>query len=487
MELKDILKNIKYQLIGNADMLKIDINEIVFDSRKAHPNAVFVAIKGTQTDGHQFIPQAIEAGVKVVVCEQVEAIEHEHTYIKVQSSAKALGWMAANFYEHPSKEVVLVGVTGTNGKTSTATLLYKLFMSFGQKSGLISTVENKIGSRVLDATHTTPDALSIQQLLAQMRDEACEYVFMEVSSHAADQERIVGLDFDGAIFTNMSRDHLDYHGTFKNYIYAKKKFFDQLPEKAFALVNVDDKQGTVMVQNTAAKIQRYALHNLADFKAKIVENSLNGLVLDVDGKEVHTRLVGDFNAYNFLAVYAAAWLLGEPKEELLRALSELSSAEGRFEDVLVPNAPFRGIVDYAHTPDALEKVLKTLQEVCQNGERIITVVGCGGDRDKGKRPMMAKVACNYSHQVILTSDNPRSEDPEAILRDMEQGVPPHAAARVLSISNRLQAIKAACRLAQKGDVLLVAGKGHEKYQEINGVKHPFDDKAVLQAAIAELI
>lgn len=337
------------------------------------------------------------------------------------------------------------------------------------------------------ATHTTPDALSIQQTLVKMRDAACEYVFMEVSSHAADQERIAGLDFDGAIFTNMSHDHLDYHGTFKNYIYAKKKFFDQLPEKAFALVNVDDKRGMVMVQNTKAQVQRYALQSLADFKAKILENSLRGLVLELDGLEVHTRLVGDFNAYNFLAVYAAAVLLGEPKDEVLTALSQLSSAEGRFDYVLVENAPFMGIVDYAHTPDALEKVLKTLQEVCQNGERIITVVGCGGDRDKGKRPIMAKVACDYSHQVILTSDNPRTEDPEGILRDMEQGVPPHAAARVLTISNRLQAIKAACRFAQKGDVVIVAGKGHEKYQEINGVKHPFDDKAILQAAIAEMI
>lgn len=487
MRLKDILKNINYQLIGKADALDFDIKEIVFDSRKANPNTVFVAIKGTQVDGHQFIPQAIEAGVKVVIAESVEIEMPEVAYLKVENSAKALALMAANFYEHPSKEVVLVGVTGTNGKTSTATLLYKLFMSLGQKSGLVSTVENRIGEEVEMATHTTPDALSIQQTLVKMRDAACEYVFMEVSSHAADQERIAGLDFDGAIFTNMSHDHLDYHGTFKNYIYAKKKFFDQLPEKAFALVNVDDKRGMVMVQNTKAQVQRYALQSLADFKAKILENSLRGLVLELDGLEVHTRLVGDFNAYNFLAVYAAAVLLGEPKDEVLTALSQLSSAEGRFDYVLVENAPFMGIVDYAHTPDALEKVLKTLQEVCQNGERIITVVGCGGDRDKGKRPIMAKVACDYSHQVILTSDNPRTEDPEGILRDMEQGVPPHAAARVLTISNRLQAIKAACRFAQKGDVVIVAGKGHEKYQEINGVKHPFDDKAILQAAIAEMI
>jgi UDP-N-acetylmuramoyl-L-alanyl-D-glutamate--2,6-diaminopimelate ligase len=487
MRLREILKEINYQLIGNAEALEFEINEIVFDSRKANTDAVFVAIKGTQVDGHRFIRQTIEAGVKVVVCEQLEEAVNGVAYIKVESSSKALGLMAANFYEHPSKEVVLVGVTGTNGKTSTATLLYKLFMSLGQKSGLISTVENRIGEEVETATHTTPDALSIQQTLVKMRDAACEYVFMEVSSHAADQERIAGLDFDGAIFTNMSRDHLDYHGTFKNYIYAKKKFFDQLPEKAFALVNVDDKQGMVMVQNTKAKVKRYAMRSLADFKVKIVENSLTGLVLEIDGLEVHTRLVGDFNAYNFLAVYAAAILLGEAEDEVLTALSQLSSAEGRFDYVMVANAPFMGIVDYAHTPDALEKVLKTLQEVCQNGERIITVVGCGGDRDKGKRPIMAKAACDYSHQVILTSDNPRTEDPEAILRDMEQGIPANAAGRVLTITNRLQAIKAACRFAQKGDVVLVAGKGHEKYQEINGVKHPFDDKAVLQAAIAELI
>jgi UDP-N-acetylmuramoyl-L-alanyl-D-glutamate--2,6-diaminopimelate ligase len=390
--------------------------------------------------------------------------------------------MACNFYEHPSKQVKLVGVTGTNGKTTVATLLYKLFRAMNQHVGLISTVENRIDDNVLESTHTTPDAISLNALLAEMRDSGCDYVFMEVSSHAADQERIAGLDFDAAVFTNITHDHLDYHGTFQNYIYAKKKFFDHLPAHAFALVNTDDKRGQVMLQNTAAKKYSFSLKSMSDFKAKILENTMEGLLLEIDGKELHSRLVGDFNAYNLLAVYGAAVLLGEEKEEILKHISNLTAAEGRFDYVRNALSDVAGIVDYAHTPDALEKVLLTLQKLRGNG-RIITVVGCGGDRDKTKRPLMAKIACNYSEMTLFTADNPRSESADAIIADMETGIPLSAKSKVLIIPDRRQAIKAACRLAQRGDIILVAGKGHEKYQEVNGVKNPFDDKEELIAAL----
>jgi UDP-N-acetylmuramoyl-L-alanyl-D-glutamate--2,6-diaminopimelate ligase len=351
-----------------------------------------------------------------------------------------------------------------------------------QHVGLISTVENRIDNRVLESTHTTPDAISLNKLLAEMRDSGCDYVFMEVSSHAADQDRIAGLDFDGAVFTNITHDHLDYHGTFQNYIYAKKKFFDQLPAHAFALVNGDDKRAMVMLQNTAAKKYSFSLKSMSDFKGKILENTMDGLLLEIDGSELHSRLVGDFNAYNLLAVYGAALLLGEEKEELLKLISNLSAAEGRFDYVRNESTDITGIVDYAHTPDALEKVLLTLQKLRGNG-RVITVVGCGGDRDKTKRPLMAKIACNYSEMTLFTSDNPRTEPPESILEDMESGIPANAKSKVLIIPDRRQAIKAACRLAQKGDIVLVAGKGHEKYQEIKGVKNPFDDKEELLEAL----
>ncbi len=483
MTLNQLLTDIKYESLGPGEILSEEISEIVFDSRKAKEGTVFVALRGTLVDGHEYTDKAINQGSRAIVCEKVDNRNPEVLYIIVENSHYALGLMSCNFYEHPSKDLKLVGVTGTNGKTTVATILYKLFTGLGQKVGLLSTVENRIGSKVTEATHTTPDALSVNSLLATMRDEGCDYVFMEVSSHAADQDRIAGLDFDGAIFTNITHDHLDYHGTFQNYIYAKKKFFDQLPAHAFALVNIDDKRGAVMLQNTAAKCYNYALRSMADFKAKIIENTMDGLILELDNREFYSRLVGDFNAYNLLAVYGAAILLGEEQDEILTALSNVTTAEGRFDYVRSDDSGITGIVDYAHTPDALEKVLQTLVKLREGNGKIITVIGCGGDRDRAKRPIMAKTACNYSDQVILTSDNPRTESPEAILKEMEEGVPASAKMKVLIIADRRQAIRTACRLAQKGDIILVAGKGHEKYQEIMGIKHPFDDKEVLRETL----
>lgn len=485
IQLSNLLEGIRFEVFGNQDRMDFRPAAIVFDSRQADKHTLFVAIQGATLDGHDYIPAAIAAGTKCIVGEHFDKIQKDITYIRVEDSRLALGLIAANFYEQPSKSVQLIGVTGTNGKTSTATLLYRLFMGLEQKAGLISTVENRIGTTIIPATHTTPDAVSLQRMMAAMRDAGCEYVFMEVSSHAIDQDRIAGLHFDLAIFTNISHDHLDYHGSFQNYIYAKKKFFDRLSKSAHALVNIDDKRGAVMVQNTLAEVHTYALKNLADYKLRILENSLSGLVLQIDGREVYTRLVGDFNAYNLLAVYAAARILEEDPDESLRVLSQLKTAEGRFDYVSVAGMEITGIVDYAHTPDALEKVLTTLQKVRRGNEQIITVVGCGGDRDRTKRPMMAKIACKYSEQVILTSDNPRTEDPNAILNEMEEGIPASANMKVLRIADRKQAIKTACKLAKTGDIVLVAGKGHEKYQEINGVKHPFDDKELLETLLTK--
>jgi UDP-N-acetylmuramoyl-L-alanyl-D-glutamate--2,6-diaminopimelate ligase len=482
MKLTHLLKGLDYESKGSIKLLDADVSELVFDSRKAKQGTVFLALKGVNADGHQFIEKAVVQGAEIIVCENISEVIDGVIYILVKNSHYALGLMACNFYDNPSKQLKLVGITGTNGKTTVATLLYKLFRAMNQHVGLISTVENRIDNRVLESTHTTPDAISLNKLLAEMRDSGCDYVFMEVSSHAADQDRIAGLDFDGAVFTNITHDHLDYHGTFQNYIYAKKKFFDQLPAHAFALVNGDDKRAMVMLQNTAAKKYSFSLKSMSDFKGKILENTMDGLLLEIDGSELHSRLVGDFNAYNLLAVYGAALLLGEEKEELLKLISNLSAAEGRFDYVRNESNDITGIVDYAHTPDALEKVLLTLQKLRGNG-RVITVVGCGGDRDKTKRPLMAKIACNYSEMTLFTSDNPRTEPPESILEDMESGIPANAKSKVLIIPDRRQAIKAACRLAQKGDIVLVAGKGHEKYQEIKGVKNPFDDKEELLEAL----
>ena len=476
--LEDILGDVfQSESIGSLDK---DIEQVDFDSRQVKPKSLFVAVKGTQADGHRYIETAIEKGAVAVVCETLpEALNEKVTYVVVKNSAKTLGIIASNFYDNPSQKLILVGITGTNGKTTSVTLLYDLMIHLGYKVGLLSTVENKINGNVVEATHTTPDAVTLNKLLAQMVEEGCEYAFMEVSSHAIHQHRISGVTFAGGIFTNISHDHLNYHGTFKEYINVKKAFFDELSKNAFALTNIDDKRGEVMVQNTKAKINHYSLKRLADFKVKILDNSLLGLHLDINGHEFYSRLIGEFNAYNLLAAYGTAVLLGLDKIEVLTALSQIQAAEGRFDHIYSQEKGITGIIDYAHTPDALEKVLKTIDQLRTGKERVITVVGCGGDRDKNKRPIMTKTACDYSDQVILTSDNPRTENPETIIQEMEAGIPSYAAQKALSITNRQQAIKIACRLARKGDIILIAGKGHEKYQEINGIRHPFDDKQVL--------
>ncbi|HMQ46485.1 MAG TPA: UDP-N-acetylmuramoyl-L-alanyl-D-glutamate--2,6-diaminopimelate ligase [Saprospiraceae bacterium] len=473
----------KIEVIQFQGESALDIKQIEFDSRKVGPGALFVAVKGTQTDGHQYIDKAIERGAVAILVENwPNEISQEMTYIQVSNSAKALGQLADAFYGQPSRELKLVGITGTNGKTSCATLLYELFTQLGYKVGLLSTVENKIAHQRIAATHTTPDPVNLQALLREMVMAGCDYAFMEVSSHAIDQERIAGLHFTGGVFTNISHDHLDYHKTFKAYIEAKKKFFDNLPKTAFALSNSDDKRGEVMLQNCPARKYTFSLRSLADFKAKMIENSLTGLHLKLDDQEIFSRLIGEFNAYNLLAVYGVAVLLEQDKWEILTALSSLSAPEGRFEYVIDAQKGRYGIVDYAHTPDALEKVLQTIWNLRHPDSKIITVVGCGGDRDKLKRPIMAKISCDNSHWVILTSDNPRTESAEAILEDMNQGIPPDAIHKVMRISDRREAIKVATNLAGAGDIVLVAGKGHEKYQEIKGIRYPFDDKAELKVA-----
>ncbi len=461
----------------------IGIQGLRFDSRQVQPGDCFAAIRGVAFDGHQFIDKAIEKGAVALLCETLPARQPGQTaltVIQVENSAEALGQLAAAFYDHPSEQMQVVGITGTNGKTTTTTLLHQLYTALGYKTGLLGTVENRIGAAVVPSTHTTPDAVSLQQLLREMADAGCTQVFMETSSHAIHQRRVAGVRFAGAVFTNLTHDHLDYHKTFAEYRDTKKRLFDELPATAFALVNVDDKNGRFMVQNTAARIQTYGLKSPADFKARILENGLTGLHLLLDGEALHARLIGEFNAYNLAAVYGTARLLGADKMETLTALSNLRGAEGRFEAIPHPGKPeCLGIVDYAHTPDALEQVLETIAQLKKRSSRVITVVGCGGDRDKTKRPLMAHAAARLSNQLILTSDNPRTETPEAILRDMEAGLDTEDLKKTLTIENREQAIKTACRLAGPGDVILIAGKGHEKYQEIHGVKYPFDDKAVL--------
>ena len=481
--LQDILNDISItKIIGTTDL---SINHLVFDSRKVKAADVFVAVRGHALDGHQFIDKAIRNGASVIVLEQLPAtIAEKTTYLLVDNSAEALGQMAAAFYDHPSQQLKLVGITGTNGKTTTATLLFDLFTSMGYKVGLLSTVANRIAEKTIPSTHTTPDAVGLNALLSQMVEAGCDYAFMEVSSHAIHQKRIAGITFAGGVFTNLTHDHLDYHGTFRDYIYAKKQFFDDLPKAAFALTNIDDKQGEVMVQNTKAKIAKYSLRRLTDYKARIIDNSLTGLHLELNEVEFFSRLIGGFNAYNLLAVYATADLLEMDEMEILTKMSDLQSAEGRFEYLIHPTTLVYAIVDYAHTPDALEKVLSTLKKLRRSKEQILTVVGCGGDRDKRKRPIMAKVAVQYSDQVILTSDNPRSEDPDTIIQEMEEGIPSEDKNKVLSITNRAQAIRTACKLARPGDFVLVAGKGHEKYQEIKGVKHPFDDQQIIKEIFA---
>lgn len=475
--LNEILKNIKYlQVVGPTSM---QINEIQFDSRKLAKNDLFVAVSGTQNDGHQFIDAAIKLGARCIVCEQMPHVLNKETcYIQVKNSAHTLGLLASAFYNFPSKKLKLVGITGTNGKTSTVTMLFNLFRSLGYSVGLLSTVVNKINEKEIASTHTTPDPLQLNALLAQMVEAGCEYCFIEVSSHAIVQERIAGLQFTGAVFSNITHDHLDFHKTFEAYIKAKKKFFDDLNKNAFALYNIDDKNGSVMVQNSKAKKCSYALRNLADYKVRIIENRFDGLLLEICGMEVWIPLVGSFNAYNILAVYATAMELGADSIETLTILSKIKTAEGRFE-TMVSKDDKVAIVDYAHTPDALKNVLETIQEIRQYGQQIITVVGAGGNRDPLKRPEMGRIAAALSDKVILTSDNPRNEEPEGIIKQMEAGVNSVDQHKVISITNRREAIKTACLLAGKGSILLIAGKGHEKYQEIKGVKHHFDDKEQL--------
>ncbi len=478
MILQDILYKVAISSVkGNTN---IDIYDLQIDSRKIGKKSCFIAVKGNAADGHEFIDKAIEKGASAVVCETFPAVLKDNiTYIQVDNSTAAGGYMSHNFYGEPSVKVKLVGVTGTNGKTTIATLLFKLFSALGYKCGLISTVQNQIAGTIIPATHTTPDAISLNALLKKMADEGCAYVFIEVSSHAIHQHRITGLQFAGALFSNITHDHLDYHKTFDEYIRVKKSWFDYLSSSAFAISNADDKRGMVMLQNTAAKKYFYSLKTMADFKGKILDNSLTGLHLLVNEIEVHFRLIGEFNAYNLLAVYGAAVCLGEDKSDVLQILSSLDGAEGRFDYTISSGEKLIGIVDYAHTPDALLNVLATIKKLKQGNEQVITVVGCGGDRDKTKRPIMAEVACEYSDKVILTSDNPRSEDPMEILKDMEAGVNIAAKKKVISIADRREAIKTAVSLAQKEDIVLIAGKGHEKYQDIKGVKYDFDDKKVL--------
>ena len=479
MLLSDLLYRVAIrQVRGSTD---IEISDLQIDSRKIGTGAVFVAVKGGITDGHQFIEKAIANGASAVIVEQLPASETLGiVYVQVENSAAAAAFMADNFYGHPSGKMKVVGVTGTNGKTTIATLLYKLFTALGFKSGLISTVDNHIGDRIIPATHTTPDAISLNKLMKEMLDEGCSHVFMEVSSHAIHQDRVTALTFAGGIFSNITHDHLDYHKTFDEYIRVKKSFFDSLPSTAFAISNMDDKRGEVMLQNTQAKKYYYSLRTLADFKGKILENSLSGLVMNVNEQEVHFRLIGEFNAYNLLAVYGTAICLGQERQEILRCLSVLTGAEGRFDYMVSAQDKIIAIVDYAHTPDALLNVLATIRKLKKGFETVITIVGCGGDRDRTKRPLMAQAACEHSDKVILTSDNPRSEDPDLIIKDMEEGVPVAYKRKYISITDRREAIKTAISLAKTQDIILVAGKGHEKYQEIKGVKHHFDDKEVVK-------
>jgi len=459
--------------------MNIDVKGICFDSRKVQPGFLFVAVRGTQSDGHAFMEKAVASGAVAIVAEKLpEIISENTTYVTVKDSALSIGTIASNFYGNPSSKLKLVGVTGTNGKTTVATLMFKLFTSLGYRCGMLSTVVNKIVDKEIEATHTTPDPIQINELLVKMLNEQCTHCFMEVSSHAAAQGRIEGLSFTGALFTNITHDHLDYHRTFESYIRAKKLFFDGLSSHAFALVNVDDKRGMVMLQNCKAKKHTYGLKKMADFKAKIITNSIVGLELEIEERSVWFKLIGDFNAYNLLAVYGAACLMGEDPEQVLMKLSALSGASGRFELVL-PGSRFTAIVDYAHTPDAVKNVLETIENFRSGNEQVITVIGCGGDRDKTKRPLMAAIACKYSNKVILTSDNPRSEDPMEIIKEMQQGVSPTDSKKTLVMVDREEAIKTACMLAKEKDIILVAGKGHENYQEIKGVKYPFDDKEVL--------
>ena len=476
--LSDILYKTRLEeIIGSTN---VAISSVTFDSRKVKKDSLFIATRGTASDGHHYIEVAIEAGAVAVVCEDLpETLKENVTYVKVLDSSASLGYIACNFYDNPSEKLKLVGITGTNGKTTTVTLLFNLFRGLGYNVGLLSTVENKINTTVIPSTHTTPDALALNELLSKMVEAGCQYAFMEVSSHAIVQHRITGLKFTGAAFSNITHDHLDYHKTFEEYIRAKKLFFDNLQDDAFALTNKDDRNGMVMLQNTKAKKYTYGLKSIADFKCRVVENHLNGLLLSIDNQEVWVKLIGSFNAYNVLVVYAISQLLKQDRVQVLTTLSNLNSVEGRFQYIKSKTGVV-AIVDYAHTPDALKNVLETIKDIRTGNEQVITLAGCGGDRDAAKRPIMAQIACEYSNKVILTSDNPRSENPEDILNQMQAGINPVDAKKTLRISDRKEAIRTAVAFAKEGDIILIAGKGHEKYQEIQGVKHPFDDFEIVK-------
>jgi UDP-N-acetylmuramoyl-L-alanyl-D-glutamate--2,6-diaminopimelate ligase len=482
-ELKQLLENVQFELVNGT--VEINTDALIFDSRKATEGTLFFAVVGFTANGHQFVKQAYDQGCRGFVVQENVDLPGDATVIKVADTSRALGMMACNFFGNPSKKLKLIGITGTNGKTTTTTLLYKLFMELGHKAGLISTVVNKIGKDIIPSTHTTPNAVELNQLLDKMVNEGCEYCFMEVSSHAVHQNRVAGLKYQVGVFTNITHDHLDYHNTFAEYIRVKKAFFDGLEKDAFALVNSDDKNGLVMMQNTKASKQTFALKTPADFKGKVIENALSGLVMTINNTEVYSRLVGDFNAYNLLAVYGVSMLLGMDELEVLRLMSNLESVEGRFQ-YLRSSTGITAIIDYAHTPDALENVLKTIGGIRKGTEEVITVVGCGGDRDKTKRPKMASIAANLSSKVILTSDNPRTEEPNAILEEMEAGLDENQQLKTLTIQDRKQGIKTAISLAKSGDILLIAGKGHEKYQEIMGVRYDFDDLKITEELFNQL-
>jgi len=466
------------EVVGSLD---IEVVDITMDSRQVKKGYCFIAIRGTQADGHTYIDKAVELGAASVICEEMPSNIHKGvTYVKVGDSTLALGYLATSFCGNPTEKLKLVGITGTNGKTTTVTLLYRLFNKLGHKSGLLSTVVNYIGDEEVPATHTTPDSIQLNKLLARMVEAGCTHCFMEVSSHSVVQNRIAGLTFAGGMFSNITHDHLDYHKTFEEYIKAKKRFFDNLPEDAFALVNIDDRNGRVMVQNTKAKVSTYSLRSMANFKCKVIENHFDGMLLNLDSVEVWTRLVGGFNAYNLLAIYSTARLLGVEKEVALTEISSMTPVSGRFEHLKSPKG-INVVVDYAHTPDALQNVIDTINEIRNTDNKLITVVGAGGNRDKTKRPIMAKVSVEGSSMVILTSDNPRFEEPEDILNDMKAGIEKSMVGKVLTIVDRTEAIRTAYMLANSGDVILVAGKGHETYQEVKGVKHHFDDKEVIKS------
>ena len=477
IKLADILKGLSIEEVrGDTN---ISLSDITFDSRKASPGVLFVAVRGTKTDGHDYISTALAAGSAAVVCEQMpENVPDEACLVRVKDSAYALGYLASAFFNNPSRRFKLVGITGTNGKTTTITLLHRLFMELGYQSGCFTTIRNYIGNSTVEATHTTPDPVQLNRIMKEMADAGCEYVFMEVSSHALAQKRVAGLTFAGGIFSNITHDHLDYHKTFDEYLKAKKLFFDNLPEGSFACINADDRNGTVMVQNTRASVHYYGIRSMAEFKARIMESHINGTLLTIDDHELWTRFIGEFNAYNLLAVYSAAILLGQDQEETLRVLSSLDTVEGRFQ-YLRSEDGVTAVIDYAHTPDAILNVLKTISQIKKGTEKVISVIGAGGNRDKTKRPEMAKVAAAMSDKLILTSDNPRDEEPEDIINDMKSGLNEQMLRITIIQTDRREAIRTACMMANKGDIILIAGKGHETYQEIRGVKHHFSDREVV--------